>query len=74
MSKLEIAKKIIAENIKLANCGIYNTRNTANDIMANLYDSDGLVIDICYVWSYFEVFGLTNDEFAKLREYYKSLL
>ena len=74
MNKLEIAKKVIAENINHANCGIFDTRNTVGDSMNNLYDSDGLVIDICYLWSYFEVFGLTNDEFAKLREYHKSLL
>ena len=71
MNKLEIAKKLIAEHY--ADAGIFNTENLVGDSMVTLYDSDGLVVNLCYEWAYFEVFGLTNDEFAKLREYYKSL-
>ena len=71
MNKLEIAKKLITEHH--ADAGIFNTENLVGDSMVTLYDSDGLVIKLCYEWAYFEVFGLTNDEFAKLREYYKSL-
>lgn len=73
MNKLEIAKKVIAENIEDARCGIFDTRNIAGDTMETLYDSDDLTIDICYFWMYFEVFGLTVEEFEILEKYYNSL-
>jgi len=73
MNKLEIAKRIIKENIEDARCGIFDTRNIAGDTMETLYDSDDLTIDICYFWMYFEVFGLTKEEFEILERYYNSL-
>lgn len=73
MSKLEIAKRVIKENIEDARCGIFDTRNIVGDTMETLYDSDGLTIDICYFWRYFEVFGLTEGEFMILEGYYNSL-
>ena len=74
MSKLEIAKKVIAENIDDAKCGIFDTRNIVGDFMENIYESEDLIIDICYGWAYFEVFGLTDSEFAELEKYYETLL
>ena len=74
MNKLEVAKKIIAENIDDARCGIFDTRNMVGDDMDTLYDSDDLIIDVCYRYSYFEVFGLTDNEFAELEKYYRLLL
>ena len=74
MNKLEKAKEIIKENIDDGRCGIYNTRNLIGDTMTNLfkeYKEDGLIIDICYNYSYFEVFGLTDDEFEELKKYYR---
>lgn len=68
--KLELAKRIIAENIEDARFGIFNTRNIAGDKMDSLFNSNELVIDICYGWGYFEVFGLTNEEFVELYHYY----
>ena len=73
MDKLEIAKRIIKENIEDARCGIFNTRNIVGDTMETLYDSDDLTIDICYFWMYFEVFGLTLKQFEILERYYNSL-
>ena len=73
MNKLEIAKRVIKENIEHARCGIFNTRNIVGDTMETLYDSDGLTIDICYFWMYFEVFGITKEEFMILEGYYNSL-
>ncbi len=74
MNKLEVAKKIIAENINDARCGIYDTRNIVGDYMDTIYDSDDLTVDICYCYAYFEVFGLTNNEFVELEKYYETLL
>lgn len=74
MNKLEKAKEIIEENYNSADCGIYNTRNYVGDPMYNIYDEDGLTIDICYSYSYFEVFGLTEEEFEQLENYYYNTL
>ena len=78
MDKLEKAKEIIKENYEYADCGIFNTRNIAGDSMETIYeewygDDDVLTIDICYGWSYFEVFGLSEEEFDELEEYYETL-
>lgn len=72
-NKLEIAKKCIAEHWQSARSGIFDTRNLVSDEMSVLYDKDGLRIEICYGWGYFEVFGLTPKEFAELEMYYDSL-
>ena len=73
MTNLEKAKEIIKEHYKDADCGIFNTRNWAGDVMTTIYDKDGLIVDICYNWSYYEVFGLSNDDFLELSKYYYSL-
>ena len=73
MNKLEIAKEIISKHIGDAPCGLFNSRNTAFDSMFTLYDKQGLQIDICYYWAYFEVFGLTDEEFKELCSFYEEL-
>ena len=73
MNKLENVKKIIKENFNKGNCGIYNSRNIVGDPMYNIYDDGEVQIDICYYWSYFEVFGLSNEEFDELKKYYNEL-
>ncbi len=72
-NKLEIAKKVIKENYADAECGIFDCQNLVGDSMTTIYDEDGLQIDICYGYCYFEVFGLTDEEFAELEEYYEEL-
>ena len=73
MNKLEKAKEIIKEYYKEGDCGIYASRNIVGDWMTSIYNDNGLAIDICYSWNYFEVFGLSDDEFAELCEYYNQL-
>ena len=73
MSKLETAKKIIKENIENARFGIFDCPNFTGDSMVCLYAQDGLKILICFSYEYFEVFGLTNEEFEELSKYYDSL-
>lgn len=73
MNKLEKAKEIIKENFSLSDCGLFNTRNLVGDPMSTIYDEDGLIIDICYYYSYFEVFGLTDEEFEELKKFYAYL-
>lgn len=73
MNKLRKAKEIIKENFKWGDCGLFSSRNLLGDPMVNLYDKNGLTVDICYFYGYFEVFGLTNDEFDELVDYYGQL-
>ena len=73
MTKLEKAKEIIKEYFKDADCGIFDSRNWIGDWMTNIYNDNGLAIDICYGYSYFEVFGLSKDDFIELEKYYNSL-
>ena len=72
-TNLEIAKELIKENIDDARCGIFNTRNIIGDPMSTLFSSDELTVDICYTYEYFEVFGLTTEEFAELERYYEKI-
>lgn len=73
MTNLEKAKQIIKEYYHYANCGIYDCRNVVGDPMTQIYGDGDLFIDICYYYSYFEVFGLSNDEFQELEKFYDSL-
>ena len=73
MDKLQKAKEIIKKYYNEADCGIFNVRNYSDIMMANIYDSDDLAIDICYQYSYFEVFGLDEEQFDELRSFYYSL-
>lgn len=73
MSKLDIAKDIIKGFYFLADCGIYNTRNIMGDPMTTIYEDNGLTIDICYNYSYFEVFGLSKADFKELEKFYNTL-
>lgn len=73
MDKLDKAKEIIKANFEDGDCGLYNVRNWTGDPMDTIYVGEGLQIDICYGYSYFEVFGLTDAEFIALREWYKNL-
>lgn len=73
MSNLEKAKTIIKENWQNADCGIFDCRNWTGDTVEMLYEDDELRIDICRYHSYFEVFGLSTDEFEELEKYYHEL-
>ena len=71
--RLNTVKNIIKENYDDGKCGIFNMRNLVGDIMTTIYDEDGVTVDICYNYSYFEVFGLSNKEFEELEKYYEML-
>lgn len=72
MNKLEKAKRIIEEYYDEARLGIYNCRNTVGDRMDTICEDDNLQIDICYPWAYFEVYGLSENEFKELEKFYGS--
>lgn len=73
MNNLEKAKEIIKEHYSDADCGIFDSRNIVGDMMETIYKGEGLTIDICYHYSYFEVFGLSDAEYEELEQYYYSL-
>ena len=72
--KLEKAKKIIKENYESGKFGLFDSRNIVGDIMHTIYNENGLQIDICYGYQYFEVFGLSENEFKELQTYYSEVL
>lgn len=71
--QMQVAKEIIRANFEYGDCGLYDTRNIAGDEMTSLYSDKQITIDICYGYGYFEVFGLSCDEFAELKEFYRKL-
>ena len=66
-------KTIIKRNWKDAEYGIFDCRNWTGDPMEMLYEDDELCIDICRHYGYFEVLGLSTDEFEELEKYYHEL-
>ncbi len=44
-----------------------------NGVDRPAYSKDGLQIDICYRYRYFEVFGLDDEDFERLTEFYGSM-
>lgn len=67
-------KQIIKENIDDARCWLFDTRNIVGDPMMNLYEGKYFSLDMCYYYSYFEVFGTTDDEFEELEKFYEGIL
>lgn len=73
MTNLEKAKEVIKKYFVQGDCGLYNCGNYAGDPMSTIYEDDNITIKICYCWSYFEVFGLSQKEFSELKEFYERL-
>lgn len=70
-SNLDVAKELIDKFYDIADCGLFDSRNIMGDPMTTVYNANGLTVDICYRYSYFEVFGLSDKEFEALGEYYR---
>lgn len=68
--EFEAVKAVIADNIDCADCGLFFTGNTEDDETETLFNGEFFMVDICYDWSYFEVFGCGEDERAELKEFY----
>jgi len=74
MTKLDIAKEIIAKYADKARFGIFNTRNTVKDKMTVIYSTPSFKVMLCEKHKYFEVFGLSEEDFIKLRHFYYMVL
>ena len=72
--EFELVKKILEDNIVNAHCGIFDTRNIAGDEMFNIFNGKYFTVDICYFYSYYEVFGTHKNEFKELEKYYNKLV
>ena len=67
-------KELIKEYVNEAQFGLFDTRNIIGDHMTNIYKGKYFILDICYGYEYFEVFGTTHLEFWKLSKYYSKLI
>ena len=73
ISRIEKVKNVIRNRYIDAMCGLFFTRNLVGDRMSTIWEGDGVTIDICYGYEYFEVFGLTEEEENELLAFYNSL-
>lgn len=71
--ELDMIREEIKSHFECGNCGLYNCRNWAGDPMYTIFNGDYFQLDICYFYSYFEVFGTTNEEFSELKKFYELL-
>lgn len=72
--EIETLKKIIKVFYKPDfKGGLFNTKNVTNDKMITIYKSNDIQLDICINYDYFEVFGLTENEFKELQNFYDNL-
>ena len=71
--EFELIKELIKKHFEDADAGLFNTRNIAGDRMATIFTGKYFTLDICYFYSYYEVFGTTEQEFKELKEYYDRL-
>ena len=73
ISRIDKVKNVIRNRDNEADCGLFFTRNWIGDPMSTIWEKDGVTIDICYNYQYFEVFGLTEEEEKELLAFYDSL-
>ena len=45
---------------------IFNIRNIVGDRMIRVYEDEHVALDYCEDYDYFEIFGLTDEEFRDL--------
>ncbi len=75
---LENIQRQILLHIHEGNCGLFCTTSRFADTLENLCTYDNgkrmVTLNICRDWHFFEVLGLTEEEFALIQEFYYSLL
>lgn len=71
--ELEKVKKIIENNFSYGSCGIFDTRNIANDPMVSLFKGKYFELDICFESQYFEFFGANLEESIEIYEFYNCI-
>ena len=48
----------------------FNSRNIAGDPIEGVYRKNGVTVYCCEYYGYFEVFGLSDEEFTSLEKYF----
>jgi len=71
---IKTVKVIIEHFNEDTSFGIFNTRNILGDTMECLYNQDGISVEVAPYEGYFEVFGLTEEEFNEVKHYYTLLV
>lgn len=66
-------KEAIRRTYKTADCGIYFTSNLVGDEMNTIFNQNGVIVQICPMYSYYEVFGLTDKEEKEIEAFYDKL-
>ena len=74
VSRIDKVKNVIRDRYSDAMCGLFFTPSWIGDPMSTIWEEDGVTIDICYRYEYFEVFGLTEEEENELLAFYNSLI
>jgi hypothetical protein len=64
-------KELIIENFWRADCGLFDEPNIVGDEMTTVYKGEYFELLICLWHRYFEIFGMTEEEFAELEKRYK---
>lgn len=72
--RIDKVKNVIRNRYIDASCGLFFTLNLVGDNIYTIWEEDGVTIDICYDYEYFEVFGLTEEEENELLAFYNSLI
>ena len=73
MNDISEVEKIIKEYYNEARYGLFFNRNNVGDKMINIYNKNGIQIDICYDNGYFEIFGLDSLQKSELKKFYENL-
>ena len=71
--ELKIIEDLIKSLYPVAKCGLFSTRNIVGDRMETIFEGEFFTLDMCYGYSYFEVFGTTDEEFRELEKFYDKL-
>lgn len=71
--EFEHVKELIKGNFDRADCGLFDVHNIVGDEMTMMYKGEYFELLICIRYSYFEVFGMTEEEFANLEKFYRIL-
>lgn len=48
----------------------FDSRNIVGDYTEEVYHKNGITVDYCEDYGYFEVFGLSDEEFTSLEKYF----
>lgn len=74
-SLIDEVKQVIKQNYSKADCGLdfYKRpdHRIAGDVITTVWQKDGITVDICRRYAYFEITGLTDEEEAEIKAFYE---